>query len=235
MHIAVCDDNRQFLQAFQQQLEAIPYIKNVHPFHAVDELLRHCETGGAFDALFLDLDLNEEKTGLQVAESLYQLAPGMPVIFVTGYTDRFVQELFLHKGNIRGFLTKPIEEKLLAAHLQMIVQHSGEESARLPLRTKDGIESIAIDDILYLESNGHLLTIHTAENAYCTYEKLSDMLNQLPAKFAQCHKSFAINLQFVQRFHSKAVLLKNGTEIPVSRSRSTAAKDAYFTYVGRML
>ena len=233
MRVAICDDNRQFLQAFQQQLKSTPNITSVHTFSAADDLFQYCEANKAFDVLFLDLALEEDRTGFQIAEALYRLAPNMSVVYVTGYTERFVQEVFLHKGNICGFLTKPVDPAMLTAHLQMIIQKRTQASAQLSFRTRDGIEAIPVDDILYLESNGHLLAAHTRDTVYHTYEKLSDVLKQLPDRFVQCHKSFAINLQFIQRFTSTEVVLKTGTAIPISRSRRTETKTAYFSYIGR--
>ena len=46
-------------------------------------------------------------------------------------------------------------------------------------RTQSGIQSVARKDILYLESKSHLLIIHTTENEYTIYEKLSAVLEKL--------------------------------------------------------
>jgi len=232
MRIAICDDNQIFLEAFRRQLNAISGTSNTHTFSTAEALLQHCEAGGTFDVLFLDLALEEARTGFQVAEALYRISPRMQVVYITGYTNQFVQEVFLHKGNISGFLTKPIDEKMLLANLKKVEQNRISTKNHLTLRTKNGIDAIATEDIIYLESTGHLVTVHTVQCTYYVYEKLSDVLKRLPANFAQCHKSFVVNFRYIQRFNAKGILLKTGAEIPVSRSKLAETKDAYFTFIG---
>ena len=102
-------------------------------------------------------------------------------------------------------------------------------------RTQSGIQSVARKDILHLESKSHLLIIHTTENEYTIYEKLSAVLEKLSCDFVQCHKSFAVNLRQIQRISAKEVCLKNGTVLPVSRAQTKKMKDAYLAFIGHDL
>ena len=38
--------------------------------------------GQSFDAVFLDIDWKDDTTGIDMAEKLYQLAPGMSIIYL---------------------------------------------------------------------------------------------------------------------------------------------------------
>lgn len=232
MRIAICDDNQIFLEAFRQQLNDVAETSNIHTFSTAEKLLQCCETGSDFDVVFLDLALEKSTSGIQVAEVLYRIVPAMQIVYITGYTEQFVQDVFLHKGNISGFLTKPIDEKMLLANLKKIEQNRISTKNYLTLQTKNGIDAIVTEDILYLESTGHLVTVHTVQCAYYVYEKLSNVLKRLPANFVQCHKSFVVNFRYIQRFNTKEILLKTGAEIPVSRSKFAETKDAYFAFIG---
>lgn len=213
----------------------MPQVHAVQTFSAPEELIICSEKGMEFDAVFLDLALAEQKTGIQVAEVLYRISPETRVIYVTGFTDRFVQHIFLHKANVYGFLTKPVNPELLFANLQKLEQDSSIPLDVFSFRTQSGIQSVARRDILYLESKSHLLIIHTTENEYTIYEKLSAVLEKLSCDFVQCHKSFAVNLRQIQRISAKEVRLKNGTVLPVSRAQTKKMKDAYLAFIGHDL
>ncbi|MBQ9718814.1 MAG: LytTR family transcriptional regulator [Clostridia bacterium] len=46
---------------------------------------------------------------------------------------------------------------------------------------------------------------------------LSDMEKQLDEYFIKCQRSFVVNLRYVTRIKNDCVLLKNGSEVPISR------------------
>lgn len=233
MRIVICDDNKYFLEEFRHTLRKVANTDDICTCTTANEVFQFFESDKKVDILFLDLALEGEDTGIQVAEKLQQHSPETQIIYVTGYTDQFVQDIFLHKGNISGFLTKPINETMLLANLKKAEQTINTAKNKLVLRTRSGLQSIIAEDILYMESQGHLLILYTVNStSYHVYEKLSEILNLLPTSFVQCHKSFAVNLQHIQRFNTKEIMLKNGTSIPVSRSKLQLAKDAYFSFIG---
>ena len=48
-------------------------------------------------------------------------------------------------------------------------------------------------------------------------ESLSNVEKQLDEYFFKCHRSFLVNLRHVSQIKSNCVVLKNGTEVPISR------------------
>ena len=234
MKIAICDDNRLFLQELEEQIKEISATHEVECFAIRENFLALVAEGEFFDAVFLDIDWNDTTTGIDMAEKLYQLAPSMSVIYVTGYTDRFVQQIFLNRSNLCGFLSKPVNKDLLAANLQKVAERNqNRDEEVLFLRVGGAVESVLMSEILYIESHGHTITVHTAARAVSAYEKLSDLAERLPENFLQTHKSYYINMRQIQRFQSNDILLKNGISVPVSRSRYSKAKESYFYFMGR--
>ena len=234
MKIAICDDNKLFLQELKEQIKEISATHEVECFAFREDFLALIAEGQSFDAVFLDIDWKDNTTGIDMAEKLYQLAPGMSVIYVTGYTDRFVQQIFLNRSNLCGFLSKPVNRDLLAANLHKVTERNNEVKEEiLFLRVGGAVESVLMNEILYIESHGHTITVHTAARAVSAYEKLSDLAERLPENFLQTHKSYYINMRQIQRFQSNDILLKNGISVPVSRSRYSKAKESYFYFMGR--
>lgn len=231
MRIALCDDNELFLDELEELLKTIPMAEEVRRFSCLEEFL-DAAAGEVYDAVLLDINWNDRKTGIDVAEELCQIAPRMKIIYVTGYTDRFVQQIFLHRSNLSGYLTKPVDRGLLEANLRKVERElSRQRGEVLTLRSGGTLASLPLADIVYMESQGHQVVIHTTGASVTAYEKLTELLRRMPESFIQCHKSFAVNMRQIQRFRQTSILLKNGAEIPVSRRKYTQTRESYFAFM----
>lgn len=72
--------------------------------------------------------------------------------------------------------------------------------------------------IVYIESMGHYLIVHTLNNQYQVRGKLTDVLTLLNKQFfTQIHKSFIINKKYIIEIRSKEVELRNHICLPIGR------------------
>jgi len=234
MHIAVCDDNKLFLEGFEEQLRELSIIEAVFSFSDYNAFLFSVDDGKQYDAVLMDIDWNRDLTGMDIAEEIYKLNPRTKIIFVTGNSDRFSQQIFLCKANLSGYLTKPVNSELLYANLKKIADTIPYEAQPTLVLSQRGMPiSISAREIFYIESRGHTVEVHTSESTIRAYERLEVILEMLPAGFCRCHKSYIVNMNCIRRFESNDVLLKNGESIPVSRARYAETKEAYFSFMGR--
>lgn len=234
MEIAICDDNKLFLEQFERQLQRIPLVSTIFSFFDYNTFLFSIDEGKQYDAILLDIEWERERTGIDIAEELYKLSPHSKIIYVTGNSERFSQRIFLHKANLSGFLTKPVDAGLLYANLKKVADAIPyHEQPTLVLRRHGAPVSIPLREIFYIESQGHTVEVHTAEETVISYERLESLLQTLSTGFYQCHKSYIVNMSQIRRFQSSDVLLKNGETVPVSRARYAKTKEAYFNYMGQ--
>lgn len=234
MQIAVCDDNKQFLEGFVSQIENSGIVDNIAAFSDWNAFLFSIDEGKQYDAVFMDIDWQQSQNGIDFAEELYKLSPSTKIIYVTGYGDRYSQHIFLHEANLSGFLTKPVDMSLLYANLNKIANGLTQEGQPVLVLRQRGLPvSISIREICFIESRGHTIEVHTVDEIVAAYEKLQTVLRMLPAGFFQCHKSYVVNMNQIRRFQSTDILLKNGKTVPVSRARYAATKEAYFSYIGQ--
>lgn len=234
MHIAVCDDQALFLKEIEGMLQALPEVGQVTCFEDRAALAEAIRSGAAYDALLLDIDWEGEAGGMELAGQLQTLAPTLPIIYVTGYGERFAQQIFLHPANLSGYLTKPVDPGLLQANLRKAAAGKGKgEGAMLCLQVGGSTVTLDCAAIDYIESHGHRIQVHAGGEVITAYEKLSDVFARLPGGFAQCHKSFVVRFGAIRRFRAKDILLQEGTVIPVSRARYAETRLAYFDYMGR--
>lgn len=231
MRIAICDDDKNFLNELAEKMKSFSFICKTEQYSNMDGFCSDVEAGENYDVVLMDLDWGQQRTGLSHAKQLYQIAPHLPIIYVTGYNDRFAQHILLQEINLVGYLTKPINDVLLERYLRKVLDIRDTEQS-LSFHLQGGIVSIDTKQIVYLESRNHLSIVHTDSASYKVHEKLSALLLRLPDTFIQCHKSYLVNMRWIQRLNPGHILLQNGEQIAVSRSRSAKTREKVFGFMG---
>ena len=94
MQIAICDNNVLFLRGFKEQIESLHMVRKICCYAKLSELLDSLEDGNHYDIIFMDIDWETKPLGIDIAEKLYQICPQTKIIYVTGYNDRFSQQIF---------------------------------------------------------------------------------------------------------------------------------------------
>lgn len=236
MQLAICDDDRTFLEGFRAQVEALGLTRRIDCFASQERFLAALEDGAQYDAVLLDIDWKQEMTGMDLAEQLFRRSPQTKIVYVTGYSDRFSQRIFLQNANLSGYLVKPVDRELLRANLEKAAAAMREaDTPALTVSVGGRPVSIPHREIVYLESLGHTVRIHTSSELITVYERLDQLALRLAEGFLRCHKSFLVNMRRIRRFQGQNVLLDTGAVIPVSRSRCTGAKADYVRYMGKIV
>ena len=232
MKLAVCDNEILFLKQFLTLCQNFPCIDDVVPFQDGDLLLSEVKAGSSFDAVFMDIDFGNKKTGIEFSKELYEINPQIRLVYITGFTDRFVQHVFLSPSSMVGFLTKPVDKDILSSILNKLQSSLDQDKQTLfCIVGKSDSISVPISSIFYLESNAHRSLIYTAEENHSVYERLSALKERLPSCFLACHKSYIVNMNKIKRIEKNVIILENHAEIPISKSQYANVKQAYFRYM----
>ncbi len=78
---------------------------------------------------------------------------------------------------------------------------------------------VYITDLMYIQSDDHYLKVFTQDGKNRFVRgKLSQLKEELPPNFIQCHRSYIVNRNFIKQIHSKTIVLINKEEIPLSRT-----------------
>ena len=94
----------------------------------------------------------------------------------------------------------------------------------LELKSKALLE---IQEIICIKSDGHYLefSLKSKERPEVDRNQLKNILEMLPDYFVQIHRSYIINLKEVRVKYSDKIQMKNGQELPVSRSYKAKLND----------
>lgn len=103
------------------------------------------------------------------------------------------------------------------------------EKDSITVRSNRKFEHLLLAKIIYLESFGDYVKIHTEKRTVTTRENISDLDDSLPNYFIRIHRSFIVNRDHVERYSSGEVQLVNDIELPISRSHKSRALQLFHT------
>lgn len=231
MNVFYFDDEREQLDSFGAAFSDIFAGDKLELISDSDKLRSFLATTGGIDIAFLDMEYNKERNGLDLARYLRTLFPRVVIIYITAYTEKFVQEAFYENQNVAGFLVKPVDRNSLEKVLEKARKMAYDSNRTIAIKPIDSRITILYEkDIRYIESKGHRLHYMTVNGEYVTYEKISDAMRELSAHFVQCHKSFLLNMDMIQSVTNDKVVMSDGTEITISASRRKEFINAFTDY-----
>lgn len=208
------------------------YIKT---FNSAEELNRYDESAVVkdYDIVFMDIVLAEE-SGIDLAIEYEKKHPLTKFIFITGYVE-LSPEIF--KANPSGLLHKPIEAHALNEVVDRVLKKNVEQDLNtIIIESKDTIYKISIEDIKYIESEGHHIFVNYRDEALCIRMKLTDLLALIISKkptncFIRCHQSYVVNAKYISSFGKKDIILYGDIVIPISKTKHSDAKKEYIKYL----
>lgn len=233
MKVVVCDDEILAGQQVCDLLEKILGYGSYCLYTDEDRILTEFDENRDIDVVIMDIEWYGQERGIELARKIISFCPDISVIFLTGYTEKYVQNIFFRPTNLSGFLIKPVDEEILRINLKKI-QNSLEERFKERFVISGKWETVAIkyDDILYLESSAHKIFVITKRGIYCCYDKLEKLTVQFPESFVYCHKSYLVNMDetYGIRQDRHTFQMTDGKEIPISKAHYTYTKKRFFEY-----
>lgn len=238
--VAVCDNDRHELEVARDMVleyfDLHPDIEGECRIFGDSENLRAALGGGGapFDVYILDV-LMPGIDGIQLGTFLQHQADRIPIIYMSSSSEYALQAF---GTRALQYLVKPIRQAdvflalddardLLAAKRERTVQ----------LNTKDGLMTMPVNDIVYVENiaragryvlrDGGVIDGQTNRG---TFEEGIAPISRDDA-FMHPHKSYFVNMRYVQSFGSEGIVLDDGTKIPVSRRNAQESKKRYLRYM----
>lgn len=230
MRIGICEDENILRQEVRVLVEKYcqqyAIETEIFEYSSGEELLQSNNEESIF---LLDISM-KEIDGIQVAEKIRALGNNSIIIFLTSHKER-VFEAF--KVQAFRYLIKPIQEDELNKTLDDAMEYlKKEEKKFLTISIKQNIIKLHYEDILYMESIGKNIDIHTEKQCYTIREKISDLEKKLASNgFFRVHKSYIVNLDKVTKIDSDMATLNNDETVYVSRLRAKAFKEAFMNHL----
>ncbi len=231
MKIAVCDDERVFSEGLKNLID--DYYRSsehtVHIFDSAAEMLRQIEQNpDMFAAVFLDIEM-PEIDGIQAAGRIRKCSEDVSIIFLTSHTELAMEG---YEVNALRFLAKPVNQVKLYEVLALLDKSVNRQCIVI----NDGGVNVMVkhSDVCYIKAENVYLRVVTENKNYLLRKKLADIESELDSgRFVRIHRSYIVGLEHVCSFDGKAVIMTDGTQLPLSRSCEKQFKDAVMNYLRR--
>lgn len=183
------------------------------------------------DIMLLDINLKNGKGGIDIAKHIRQYY-NIPLIFISSYSDKqTIEQAKEVKPN--GYLLKPFTKNDLFASIEVAISNYGNKTITGTKEQANNLKffddaifikqdnlfiKIKLAEIQYIKSEGVYAEIITEGRKYLIRETLKSILDSLPEKtFQQSHRSFIVNISFIEAVNQDYVIIKN-ENIPIGKS-----------------
>ncbi|MCD7893054.1 MAG: LytTR family DNA-binding domain-containing protein [Erysipelotrichaceae bacterium] len=221
--IALIDDDPIFIQHFTDLLNT--YLPKYFDDYIINDIYNNYqqELKNTYDILFIDIDLHHT-SGIDIIHELKNNHYPSLFIFVSSKNEMVFDALtvqpfqFIRKDNLQ-------EDLLLT--LALINNYYKEHDKLITLSLHGRQTALHVNEIIYLQSDIHEITIVTINDSYCYQTTLKNILSMLPNYFIQIQKSLIINLDYIKEINNNDIILKNGNIFSVNRHYK---KDFFYKY-----
>ena len=148
---------------------------------------------------------------MKIARKLRDIQFKAPIIFLTAHAYYAVESYEVY---VAGYLLKPYDTNKLTLLLDEVLQRSVQK--RIAVKVKKQHRYLEINDIMYVESDKHVLNIHLKDSRVIqTTEKLSELKKTINSKrFIRCHQSYLVNMDYIKDAKTDFIL-SNDIRIPI--------------------
>ena len=225
--IAICDDEeksvalhermvRECLQAAGIGCEITTYTQSRNLLYDITD-----------DAFFYDLILLDIEmpgiSGMELPQKIKEFLPNVRIIFVTSHTEYAIDAFEL---SIFRYVPKNnLEVKLPAAVLdaaRLIELESGQEYT---IQTVNRMEKIPFKDIFYVQRDGKNASIVSSAGTAKVRKSLQQVFDELNTpEFIFIDRGCIVNIIQIMKISGGMAVLKNGEQLPISRSHLQEVK-----------
>ena len=126
------------------------------------------------------------------------------------------------------------EEKSQYSSLDKAMEYIDNAYIDLYLYSDGAFKQVLADDILYIERKNRKVFVHTITDTLTIRDDYESCCQRLPLTFFYgVHKSFYVNLHYVQRYAYTELFLTDGTRISIASRKQAEFHKFWFGFLGR--
>lgn len=218
MKIALCDDEKKETENLKSLIDhysmVMDYDISCDCYCDGNELVQAAH----YDLYFLDYAM-PEMNGVELALALKDKFQGaVTICYLTSYENAAV-EVINNRVYADAFLQKPVKENQLYEILDRFYKESF--FGRLVLKSDGTNKAVYPQNIFFIEAMGRNTVFHYSDSSEQFSYSITELENgYLPETvFFKVHRSFIVNMMYVESFDRKNITLKNGKLVPLTRTK----------------
>lgn len=236
LKIAICEDELKQQEILEQYIDKIltEITKDyeILTFISGEELLENYPEN--VDIFLLDIKM-DKLNGMEIAKKIREIDKKEVEIIFTTSLVKYIQDGY--EVRAYRYLLKPIKFDDLKKHLTSCIKEINEKKENyIVVNGKNDVYKINISHITYVEIQNKDMTIHTIDKDYnikMSIDKIEKELSRY--NFFRCHKSFLVNISYIENIKQYIAILENKDEVPISRHRFKETKARFLSYIGSVL
>lgn len=181
------------------------------------------------DIAILDIQLGGQKNGIDLAQEINRTY-GFPFIFLSSNSDTLTVEQ-VKRVEPSAYLVKPFGKEELYTSIEVAFYNFSRRNES-DLNT----ENLAIQDALFIKENKVFMRLNFDEIVYMQSDhiyidlflqngkkhsvrgSLNEYMNKLGSSFFRTHRSYIVNLKYLQELKQNKVSINN-TELPIGQNQ----------------
>lgn len=231
LKIYVCEDN------LPEQMQIVSIIRKIICIEEYDmafalatnnphKLLSAIGRSPAAAIYFLDVRLNSDMNGIELAAEIRRFDPRGFIIFITAHeeacylTFQYKVEAmdYIAKNDMRHLRISIADCLKKANELYTAITNTAHQLFRFKVGSQ--LITLPMEEILYFESSpaAHRIIAHTTNGTMEFYGSIRDLAGQADKRFLLSHRSCLVNTEYISSVDSAVpeIHLRNGAVCPVS-------------------
>ena len=230
--IAVCDDEAKVIAHLSERIKtafaSLGFEITIQIFTSIGSL-KNQMLNSTFDVFFLDIDM-PESDGIDFGIFLRSSGSDACIVFVSNREERVYDSFRV--APVRFIRKNRFNEEIDEAVKAISTWWEQRRNKFLVISSRGQVNSIPIDDILYVESFDKVQSIVTETQTKTIRITMSELEDKLLSRGFLCpHKGFLVNYRFIDSIETTDIVLKNGELIPISKYRVIETKKAFMKLV----
>lgn len=235
--ISIVDTDKKTVKVIENVIKNHPLgsILEVKVLSSTEDLQRlfgdsYTPEDGAPDVAIVDANFGgKHLLGIGLVKMVQARKPSMQVIYTTNNLEGMSA---VYSTDHVCTCLKPLNRlELEGAFGKALAKYFAEANRPMGVRVNGNLVTVIPSQISYVESNRRKVVLHVDGKELETYASIGSLLEVLPGTFAQCHKSFLVNLAYVSELRKDDILLHDGTVIPVSQKRRKEMQEALKSFL----
>lgn len=185
---------------------------------------------GNFDVILMDIEM-KLMDGMSAAEEIRKLDRDVVIMFITNMTNYAIRG---YQVDALDYVLKPVSYFAFSQKLGRAISKMKNKSTKtISIEMQSGVKKLDIDNVFYIESEGHNLNFYTSGGEFSIRGKLKDFEEQLvPYNFFRSNKGYLVNLKYVDGVENGSCLIA-GKQLLISRARKNDFMTALTEYMAQ--
>lgn len=229
MKIAICDDEELFLnRLYDHLINILEDEQNNIDRYSCGEALLDSFCANKYDIIILDIEMTG-LNGIETAKEIRNVDRNVTIAFLTSYEDFAIQG---YKVKADRYILKQQPEYMYREQIKGLFNDYYQDHTKFKYSNNNSTFSARLSDITYFEVFNRQIVVHTLEQEFKFYGKLSDLENEYKDDgFIRVGKSYLINMAYISFIDGNDIIMKSGQRFLMGRTVKKQVTEEYLNYL----